>query len=295
MLKDIFLYADSGALYKSRLEAAVNLAAAHQAHLTAVYVPSFSKKQASDDRSPAPRAFLNVGSVGSDADRSSDADNRAGVLRQQVVSDVYERIRIDAEEAKDLFVRQCERRGVTGEWIYDEEPLLEALALNARFCDVLVTSQPTAQDITERVITTLELPVLMIPNTGHHPVVGQRILIAWDRSPVAMRAINNALPLLQLAAEVKVLSVNLESVFRGAAYGSGIVEHLARHGIKAERLRVESKNPRLSEVILETAIKEKSDLIVMGAYGNRGLRERILGGVTSSVVSDTPVPLLLTH
>ncbi|MDP1691584.1 MAG: universal stress protein [Burkholderiaceae bacterium] len=287
LLKDIFLYADSHPTYKARLESAVNLAAAHKAHLTGVYVPAVIPKghPADDGHSPRATALL-----------VEDTGNRSTEKRPQIASDVYDRVQAEADEAKDLFVRQCERAGVSGEWIYDEEPLLEALALNARFCDLLVISQPIAKDTTERLITTLELPVLVIPNKGHYPVIGQRILVAWDRSPVALRAINNALPLLRLAAEVKILSVNLESVYRGAAYGSGIVEHMARHSIKAERLRVDSKGASLSDAILDTAKKEKSDLIVMGAYGKRGgLRERLLGGVTSNVVADASVPLLLTH
>ena len=68
-----------------------------------------------------------------------------------------------------------------------------------------------------------------------------------------------------------------------------------RHDIKAEPLRVTVKDPVLSDVILSTAAKEKIDLLVMGAYGNRGLRERILGGVTSHVINTTTVPVLLSH
>jgi nucleotide-binding universal stress UspA family protein len=286
MLKDIFLHADSQPAYKQRLEAAVNLARVHEAHLTGVYVPSFPKDPVTVSQPLATGRTLLV---------PEDRRSRKAELQRRATSNVYERIRLDAEKAKDQFVRQCERAGVAGEWIYDEEPVLEALALNARFCDVLVISQPTAKDITERLITTLGLPVLMIPNNGQYLAIGERVLVAWDRSPVALRAVNNARPLLRRAAEVKILSVNLESVYRGAAYGSGIVEHLARHGIDAQRLRVNSENSRTSQVILATAEKEKSDLIVMGAYGNRGLRERLLGGVTSTVISDTTVPLLLTH
>ena len=77
--------------------------------------------------------------------------------------------------------------------------------------------------------------------------------------------------------------------------GSGIIEHLARHDIKATRLRVTGEDSRLSDVILATARQEGSDLIVMGAFGKRRLRHRILGGVTTHVVADTTVPLLLTH
>ncbi len=124
-------------------------------------------------------------------------------------------------------------------------------------------------------------------------MVGHGTLTLADAE--ATRAVNNARPFLREAKAVKILSINLEPAERGAAPGSGITEHLARHDIKAEPLRVTVKDPVLSDVILSTAAKEKIDLLVMGAYGNRGLRERILGGVTSHVINTTTVPVLLSH
>jgi nucleotide-binding universal stress UspA family protein len=136
---------------------------------------------------------------------------------------------------------------------------------------------------------------MVVPDGVVRARVGERIMIAWDRSPVALRAVNNARPFLREASEVKVLSVDLEPIYRGAVPGSGIIEHLARHDIEASRLRVTSESARLSDVILGAAREHGSDLIVMGAYGKRGLRERLLGGVTSHVVGDAEVALLLTH
>jgi nucleotide-binding universal stress UspA family protein len=204
-------------------------------------------------------------------------------------------VRTTAEEARDAFRGESERAGIDHHWVYDETPLPEALAMHARFCDVLVISQPGEESLTDDPILTLGLPVLVVPGAAPSARVGDRIMIAWDRSPVALRAVNNARPFLREAAEVKVLSVNLEPIYRGAVPGSGIIEHLARHDIEAARLRVTAENERLSDVILKTAREHGSDLVVMGAYGRRGLRERLLGGVTSHVVGGADVALLLTH
>lgn len=287
-LKDIFLHADSSADFKVRLESAVNLAVAHEAHLTAVYVPELPKEQPRERLTAHPAVPAEL--LGKSSRRAAPKAHRS-----RLVSDAYERVRETSERARELFARQAGRAGVAHSWVYDEAPLADALALHARFCDVLVVTQPARKARTEHQILTLGLPVLMVPNKGRFAGIGQRIMVAWDRSPVALRAVNNARPFLREALDVKVLSVNLEPIYRGAATGSGIIEHLARHDIKATRLRVTEENARLSDVILSTAAKEKVDLIVMGAYGKRGLRERILGGVTSYVVSDTTVPLLLTH
>ena len=287
-LKDVFLHADSSTEFKSRLESATELAATHRAHLTAVYIPTLPKEPARARRG-AHLAMLQpvlANGNGSGQRRLNPADLR--------LANAYERIHEESARVKDAFLRHAERSGVAAHWVYEESELLDALALHARFCDVLVITQPDESD-RSRQILTLGLPILMLPRKGRHPKIGRRILIAWDRSPVALRAVNNARPFLREAEDVSVLSVNLEPIYRGATDGSGIIEHLARHDIRAKRLRVEAGDSRMSDVILSTAAKEHSDLIVMGAFGKRGLRERMLGGVTSNVISDTTVPLLLSH
>jgi nucleotide-binding universal stress UspA family protein len=287
-LRDIFLHADEGPDFKARLEVAVDLAATHRAHLTAVYVPVLPRDTARARRGahlamPAPVLVVE----GAARRRTNPADLK--------LANAYERVREMSDRTKEVFERQAERAGVAHQWVYDEADLLEALALHARFCDVLVITQPEATDESRRMVLALGLPILMLPANSPFPRIGRRILIAWDRSPVALRAVNNARPFLREAEEVKVLSVGLEPIYRGAISGSGIIEHLTRHDIKASRLRVEAGGARLSDVILSTAAKEKSDLIVMGAFGKRGVRERMLGGVTSTVIADTTIPLLLSH
>lgn len=284
-LKDIFLHADSSPDYRGRLEVAVNLAAAHQAHLTAIFVPSLPKEKSARR---APRVPMEV--MGRQSKRARETPE------DRIASAAWERVRVASEENERLFVRLAGRAGVPHHWIYDELPLLESLALHARFCDVLVLSQPGTRETAERLIVGLGLPVLLVPREYRSPSAGRNVMIAWDRSPAALRAVNNARPFLREAEEIKVVSVNLEPIiYRGTPYSSGIVEHLARHGIEAELLRLTARERRISNAILSQAEKEKSDLIVMGAFGKRGLRARLLGGVTSNVIRDTTVPLLLTH
>jgi nucleotide-binding universal stress UspA family protein len=288
-LKDIFLHADSSAEFRPRMESAVDLAARHRAHLTAVYVPVLPREPARVRRG-ANLAMLQPAMSGADASaqrKANPADLR--------LANAYERLHAENDRAKEAFLRHAERAGVAAHWVYEEAELLDALSLHARFCDVLVITQPAESDRSRQMLLTLGLPILMLPRKGRHPTLGRRILVAWDRSPVALRAVNNARPFLREAEDVLVLSVNLEPIYRGATDGSGIIEHLARHDIRAKRLRVNEANARLSEVILASAAREHCDLVVMGAFGKRGLRERMLGGVTSTVIADTAIPLLLSH
>lgn len=286
-LKDIFVHADESAEFAPRLESAIELAARHRAHLTAVHVPALPAEPKAARRGANLAMLQPV--LADEAARPRRA--RASDVR---VAQAYERLHAQNDRMKEEFLRKAERAGVAAHWVYDEAELLESLALHARFCDVLVITQPEATD-RSRSIVTLGLPILMLPRKARNAAVGRRILVAWDRSPVALRAVNNARPFLREADEVKVLSVNLEPIYRGATDGSGIIEHLARHDIQAKRLRVSAEDARLSDVILSTAAEEGSDLIVMGAFGKRGLRERMLGGVTSTVIADTATPLLLSH
>ena len=81
----------------------------------------------------------------------------------------------------------------------------------------------------------------------------------------------------------------------GGVPGSGITEHLARHGITAEPKHVVTEDKNISEVILAQAREENADLIVMGAYEHSRLRERILGGVTYDILNLSPMPVLMNH
>jgi nucleotide-binding universal stress UspA family protein len=287
-LKDIFVHVDNSESSKTRLKSAINLAVAHEAHLTGIYVAPPPKLP----RGARQSTHVLVGFLAEAV--------RADAQQRKAISAIFERARLAAESVERNFREQAKRAGIAHHWIYAEGDLLDALALHARFCDVLLIRQPSGEwtlggGPTDRLIMETGLATLVVPTKGTYPAIGQRIMIAWDRSPLATRAVNNARPFLRLAKEVKILSVNLQSMKRGAVPGSGIVEHLDRHGIKATALRVTVKDPVLSDVILSRAKEEKTDLLVMGAYGSRGLRERILGGVTSTIIEQTAIPVLLSH
>lgn len=284
-LKDIFLHADSSPEFRSRLDIAVSLAGSHDAHLSAVFVPVLPKEKHARRASRVPMEVMGRQSKRA---RQTPEDEAAAAA--------WERVRVESEEVEQQFERLASRASIRHHWIYDELPLAESLSLHARFCDVLIISRPATRGEAERLITSLDLPVLLVPQKYRPKKVATNVLIAWDRSPAALRAVNNSRPFLREAAEVKVVSVNLGPiVHHGGVRSSGIEEHLARHGIDAELLRLTAEDRHISDAILSAADTAKSDLIVMGAFGKRrGLRERLLGSVTSDIIQGTRVPLLLT-
>ncbi len=290
-LKDILVHVDNSKNSSTRLHVATALAKHHEAFLTGLYVGS------APDSVRVAKDRVNLMAPDFTGDSLRNFQRQSNEVHDQSVR--Y--IRQAAEYAESAFRKQSNAAGLSStHWSFRQGALLDALVHEGRFCDVSIVGQPGpdasrgfGETATKHVIETVSHPVLVVP-TGS-TTVGERIMIAWDRSPLAARAIHNARPYLRLAKEVKILAINLEPEEHDGIPGSGICEHLARHSINAEAVHVESHGMRLSDVLFSKAKEFNTDLIVMGAYGSRGLRERILGGVTSHVIEHSPVNLLLSH
>ena len=106
------------------------------------------------------------------------------------------------------------------------------------------------------------------------------MLVAWNASREATRAVNDALPLLEAAAKVTVLVVNPAVGMRGHGEvpGADMALHLARHGVRAEASALTSHDVEIGALLLSQAAELEADLIVMGAYGHSRLRELVMGG-----------------
>ena len=135
---------------------------------------------------------------------------------------------------------------------------------------------------------------LLVPYAGTFANVGGRVLVAWNGSAQAARAVNDALPFLQSAERVVVVMVNPARGDR--TEGTDIARHLARHGIAAEITDiVTDRNGNVGNVLLSRATDEAADLIVIGAYGHSRLRELVLGGVSRALLGHMTVPVLMAH
>ena len=119
-------------------------------------------------------------------------------------------------------------------------------------------------------------------------------MIAWNGSQEAVRAINDALPILQQAEKVSVVAVNPPSS-EGDIPTAGICAHLARHNINTEGDQVFAKDISVGDILLSRAPDQGIDLLVMGAYGHTRLREAILGGVTKHMLEHMTIPVLMSH
>jgi nucleotide-binding universal stress UspA family protein len=196
------------------------------------------------------------------------------------------------------FSKAAKGAGLGYEWRAIEGDVAANAVLHARHCDLSVVGQAdpdhpaAAPHLPEAVLLGSGRPVLIIPYAGRFDSVGTNVLVAWNASREAVRAVNDAMGILQTAEQVRVFSVNPE----GRPWpGADIALHLARHGANAETSLTVSHDIDAGNVILSRAADFGSDLIVMGGYGHSRQREFILGGVTRTILQHMTVPVLMSH
>lgn len=226
-------------------------------------------------------------------------------ISQSVVAAQLEALNESAQHALAQFDEIAKQIGVTSyeKRLVNDEPA-GGLALQARYSDLVVVSQADpdepaaglASDVPEYVMLNCARPVLIVPYAGQFDHVGNNVLIAWDGSMEATRAITNAIPLLKRAKKVTVALFNAtsQSDVHGEQPGADMALFLTRHGIKVD---VVQKNTRvdIGNAMLSTASDLQSDLIVMGGYGHTRFREVVLGGVTMTILNSMTVPALMSH
>ena len=127
------------------------------------------------------------------------------------------------------------------------------------------------------------------------PLKLDRVMVCWDGSWVAARAIGDAMPLLQRAGRVEVVIVTKERGKQDQIEGADMGAHLARHGLNVEVKRIPTGDIDVAAMLLSHAADEGIDFIVMGGYGHSRLREFVLGGVTRSILQSMTAPVLMSH
>lgn len=200
------------------------------------------------------------------------------------------------------FLGAAQGGGVTAETVAIEgsvDGAARQFALLARHFDITVLAQTTDNNGIDEALLEAALfgsarPVLMVPFVHRSPASFDRVMVAWDRSEVAARAIAGAMPLLARAKLVQVVTASMDHAPGVDHPGFNIARHLARHGLPVE-LKVVATTIDIGNTLLSLAADEGSDLLVMGAYGHSRLRELILGGTTRDILETMTLPVLMAH
>lgn len=219
----------------------------------------------------------------------------------------WDALRDQAEFATDRFRDQCRAAGIKSvEVVIDEADKARSIVRHAHCSDLVVLSQarpdgldqPAQQALVEHVILDSARPTLLVPHSGAVAPAGVRVLVAWDDSREAARALADALPILAHASRVELVRWR-----EGHADGDDTllrarldaVHHwLERQGVTS-RAYLAMCHGGITQTILARADEMDADLIVMGAYGHPRWAERVLGGATRGMLDLARVPVLMSH
>lgn len=175
------------------------------------------------------------------------------------------------------------------------EQAADTVAAISRAYDVsLLINDPAAPtDITEAVLFGSGGPVIVLP--GHEsPAHLNRVVVAWDGSRAAARAVRDAMPILALAKSVSVLTLTDDKPI-DVEGTTGLLRFLGHHQVAAVHLGGTREGRDIGEVLQEIALGNDAGMLVMGAFGHNRLREFVLGGATRGVLGNVRLPVLMSH
>ena len=274
--KTILVHYDAGRTAPMRLDIALEIGAKFDAHVACLYALSAM---------PTP----------------SFAFEAAKIVRE-----VQERVGAEMLETARRGYDECLRR--TGyekaEWRTTSRDALDAVALHARYSDLVVIGQKNeewASGVTKNfergALLAAGRPVLVVPYAFERKPIGRQVLVAWNASREAAHAVTGALPLLKQAGHVHVIAFNPDKA--GAAHGqepgADVGLFLTRHGVKVTVSRHDAQDVDVGNQLLSRAFDVSADLIVMGAWGHSRLQELVMGGVTRTILDSMTVPVLMAH
>jgi nucleotide-binding universal stress UspA family protein len=171
----------------------------------------------------------------------------------------------------------------------------------ARRFDLAVLGQTQRDDptpvetVNETVVFDSGRPVLFVPFIQTQGLKLDRVMLCWDGSRAATRAIADSMPLLHKAGTVEIVIVGDKPSRSDEIPGADLGAHLARHGLKVEVKRLTAVDIDVASMLLSYAADSDADMMVMGGYGHSRLREFVLGGVTRALLESMTVPVLMSH
>ena len=275
-INDIGVFVSGSSNLKALLDGAGQFAARHDAHVTGYYVIS-----------PPPdiSSFTEFG----------------GIVPQDVVDRHYDNARALADEARAAFEKSMDDHNVLRTFQVDEGYALKLAPGQFRYTDVAIVGQvdPDAAESQRPLINTILMatgrPLMVMPNTRAPDVIGERVIVGWNRSKEAARSIHDALPLLRLADAVEILDIEEHNNREVLGSSVSMTQHLARHDITATATSIPRTDTSAGDVILNYAAETNTDLIVAGAWGHTRATEYLFGGVTRTLIEDATIPVWLSH
>jgi nucleotide-binding universal stress UspA family protein len=298
-LGDILVCLDPTDAGEHGLHLAATIAREHHAHLSAAYISTQGRAGAASygDLGIAAPAGVAGGAEGSlvagiPAPGIASAPN-PDATRGAALADIIEQ----------RYREALRPHAIAGDWnLFGAGEAAELVAL-AKTVDLVVYGQASRDYRApsgfrpEDIVIACGRPMLVTPYAGNFAAIGRRVLVAWDATREATRALHDALPLLSKAGAVTVMTVRArEANFERDRPGlDRIVRHLQRHGVAAHAEEALQGDLPVSDVLLSRAADLDADMIVAGAYHHSQFREALLGGVSRELLEHMTVPVLMSH
>jgi nucleotide-binding universal stress UspA family protein len=209
-----------------------------------------------------------------------------------------------AKAAADQFTAAAARAGVSAESLMLGASFAgsgDQFGRIARRYDLAIVGQaePKITSVEEMIAETTLFesgrPVIVVPYIQKAPLKLDRVMVCWDGSRPAARAIADAMPLLQRSGQVEVVIVANERGKQDEIAGADMGQHLARHGLKVDVKRIAGGDIDVADALLSHVADSGADFMVMGGYGHSRLREFVLGGVTDGILRAMTLPVLMSH
>jgi nucleotide-binding universal stress UspA family protein len=276
MIKDIVVNLSVGERTSPAGDYAVSIAATFDAHVAGIafvydpivpgtgagYIPGEVFETQQRDNAAATKAAL---------DRFAAASARTGVSAEPLT------LHVSFASAGDQFGRIARRFDLA--IVGQAEPETSAVE----------------ETIVEAALFDSGRPVIIVPYTQKAPLKLDRVMVCWDGSRAAARAIADAMPLLERAGLLEVVIIANEPGKQDEIEGADMGQHLARHRLNVEVKRINYGNLDVADALLSHAADFDADFIVMGGYGHSRLREFVLGGATRGILRSMTAPVLMSH
>jgi len=287
-IKRILVPLPGSASHTGEIELALSAAKALGAHVQALFI----------SQPPAvTRGGVSVGELGRTATVASV--NRLAEERERTAGD-----------AREVFAQACAKVGIpmqandepgsplAASWREAEGSYVEIAVQRAAAFDLVVAASATVMEslmaIAEQSLLQTRRPVVLAPARLQSDLTDS-VMIAWDESPECWHAVSAAIPFMQLAKSVRVISVDRDASNRQASQAE-VLAYLRCHGIGATAQVVAPELRSVGDTLLAVGAEHEAGLLIMGAYSHSRLREMLLGGATRHILKNASArPVLLAH
>jgi nucleotide-binding universal stress UspA family protein len=272
-IKDILVHVDTQPGSEDRIAFAASLAKKTKAHLTGLHV----------------KAEVVIPVTENDV-----------IVPESLIEDQERVIELQAQAAKTQFDSALGANAIDGEWRVERGFAADVLRHHAHAADLIIVGQQhpdstESNDVPEGVLQDTGCPTLIVPYAGVGRAFAKNVMVAWDDSAPAARAVHDSLALIAKAKRVEIVAVRTKDSESDEDPCAEICAHLLRHGVKAEGITLRKNGGNVSDMLLSHAADNNCDLLVMGSYGHSRWREFIFGGVTEDMLEKTTIPIFTSH